>query len=74
MLFRSDDLRSAIDASPRARKTFDTLGRMNLFSLVFRTNNMKTPAGRARQIARLVAMLERGESIVPESGRGKKPG
>jgi len=69
-----DDLRSAIDASPRARKTFDTLGRMNLFSLVFRTNNMKTPAGRARQIARLVAMLERGESIVPESGRGKKPG
>ena len=69
-----DDLRSAIDASPRARKTFDTLGRMNLFSLVFRTNNMKTPAGRAGQIARLVAMLERGESIVPESGRGKKPG
>src|SRR6516225_4795566 len=25
------DLRAAIDANPRARKTFDTLGRMNLF-------------------------------------------
>jgi uncharacterized protein YdeI (YjbR/CyaY-like superfamily) len=60
------DLRAAIEASPRARKTFKTLGRMNLFSLAFRTNNMKTPAGRAKKIATLVAMLERGETIVPE--------
>jgi hypothetical protein len=34
-----------------------------------RTNNMKTPAGRARKIAALVAMLERGETIVPEPRR-----
>ena len=61
-----DDLRAAIDANPRARATFDTLGRMNLFALAFRTNNMKTPAGRARKIAQLVAMLDRGETIVPE--------
>ena len=39
---------------------------MNLFALTFRTNNMKTPAGRAKKIAALVAMLERGETIVPE--------
>jgi len=57
------DLRAAIEANPRARKTFKTLGRMNLFALVFRTNNMKTPAGRAKKIAALVAMLERGETI-----------
>jgi uncharacterized protein YdeI (YjbR/CyaY-like superfamily) len=63
------DLRAAIDASPRARKTFRTLGRRNLFALAFRTNHMKTPAGRARKIAALVAMLARGETIVPE-GRG----
>jgi uncharacterized protein YdeI (YjbR/CyaY-like superfamily) len=61
-----DDLRAAIEASPRARKTFRTLGRQNLFALAFRTNNMKTPAGRARKIATLVAMLERGETIIPE--------
>ena len=66
-----DDLRAAIDANPRARKTFQTLGRQNLFSLAFRTNNMKTPAGRARKIASLVAMLARGETIVPERGRRK---
>jgi uncharacterized protein YdeI (YjbR/CyaY-like superfamily) len=64
-----DDLRAAIDADPPARKTFQTLGRQNLFALAFRTNNMKTPAGRARKIASLVAMLARGETIVPEGGR-----
>jgi uncharacterized protein YdeI (YjbR/CyaY-like superfamily) len=63
------DLRASIEASPRARKTFRTLGRQNLFALAFRTNNMKTPAGRAKKIAALVAMLERGETIVPERRR-----
>jgi uncharacterized protein YdeI (YjbR/CyaY-like superfamily) len=63
------DLRAAIDASPRARAMFRTLGRANLFALAFRTNAMKTPAGRARKIAALVAMLERGETVVPERRR-----
>ncbi len=63
------DLRAAIDAEPRAHDTFRRLGRGNLFALIFRTNNMKTPAGRARKIATLVAMLARGETIVPEKTR-----
>jgi uncharacterized protein YdeI (YjbR/CyaY-like superfamily) len=63
------DLRASIEADPRARKTFRTLGRQNLFALAFRTNNMKTPAGRSRKIAALVAMLARGETIVPEGRR-----
>ena len=68
-----DDLRAAIHANARARKTFKTLGRQNLFSLAFRTNNMKTPAGRAKKIAELVAMLARGETIVPETPRRAAP-
>ncbi|WP_437707305.1 YdeI/OmpD-associated family protein [Sorangium sp. So ce448] len=64
-----DDLRAAIEANPRARKTFQTLGRQNLFALAFRMNNIKTPAGRAKKIATLVAMLARGETIVPEGRR-----
>ncbi|WP_437585355.1 YdeI/OmpD-associated family protein [Sorangium sp. So ce1000] len=64
-----EDLRAAIEANPRARETFQTLGRQNLFALAFRTNNMKTPAGRAKKIAALVAMLARGETIVPEGRR-----
>jgi uncharacterized protein YdeI (YjbR/CyaY-like superfamily) len=64
-----DDLRAAIEKSPKARKTFHTLGRVNLFALAYRTNNMKTPAGRARKIAALVKMLERDKTIVPERRR-----
>ncbi len=59
------DLLKAINASPRARKMLKILGKMNLFALGFRTNNMRTPAGRAKKIAALVEMLERGETIVP---------
>lgn len=59
------DLRAAIEADPGARKAFQTLGRQNFFALASRTNNMKTPAGRARTIARLVAKLARGETILP---------
>ena len=61
-----EDLRAAIAANPRAEKTFRTLGRQNLFALAFRTGNMKTAAGRAQKIAALVAMLARGETIIPE--------
>lgn len=67
------DLREAIDANPRARKTFQTLGRTNLFALAFRTNNMKTAAGRSRKIVQLVEMLARGETIVPERKPATRP-
>jgi len=61
------DLRAAIDANPRARKAYATLRRIDLFALVFRTNNMKTPAGRAKKIKELVAMLARHKRIVRPS-------
>lgn len=70
-----EDLRAAIEANPRARRKYRTLGKLNLFALAFRTNNMKTPSGRAKKIAELVAMLARGETIVPERPKagGRKP-
>jgi len=68
------DLLAAIEANAKARMKFETLNRQNLFSLSFRTNNMKTPAGRARKIAELVATLARGESIVPESSKAAGAG
>ena len=43
-----EDLRAAIEANPRARKTFRTLGRQNLFALAFRTNQHEN-ASRARE-------------------------
>jgi uncharacterized protein YdeI (YjbR/CyaY-like superfamily) len=65
------DLRAAINRNPRARKTFRTLGRLNLFALAFRMNKIKTPAGRAKKIAAFVEILTRGETIVPERPRSR---
>jgi uncharacterized protein YdeI (YjbR/CyaY-like superfamily) len=67
------DLLAAIDASPRARKRLPSLPRHDLFALAFRTNNMKTPAGRAKKIAELVAKLERGQPIAQTRPASPKP-
>ena len=64
-----EDLRAAIEKNPRARKMFRTLSKPNLFALAFRTNNMRTPEGRAKKISALVDMLARGETIVPQPKR-----
>jgi uncharacterized protein YdeI (YjbR/CyaY-like superfamily) len=64
-----DDLRAAIEANPLARRKLRTLSGQNLFALAFRTNNMRTAAGRTKKIADLVAMLARGETLVPERRR-----
>jgi uncharacterized protein YdeI (YjbR/CyaY-like superfamily) len=66
------DLRRAIAANPRASAMFKTLNRMNLFALGFRTNSLRTAAGRTRKIAELVAMLARGETIVRERAPAKR--
>jgi uncharacterized protein YdeI (YjbR/CyaY-like superfamily) len=68
------DLRKAINANPKAKKFFASLDRRNLFSLTFRTNNMKTLGGRARKIAALVEMLARGKTIVPTVKKGRAAG
>jgi uncharacterized protein YdeI (YjbR/CyaY-like superfamily) len=65
------DLMAAIQANARARKTFQTLSRQNLFALGFRTGNMKTAQGRAKKISDLVAMLARGETIVPQKKKAR---
>lgn len=66
------DLLRAIKGNAKAYKTFQILSRQNLFALAFRTNNMKTAAGRERKIATLVAMLARGETIVPQKMEPKR--
>ena len=65
------DLAAAIRANPRASKTFKTLSKTNLFAITFRTNNMKTPDGRAKKIREIVAMLAKGQTIVPQAKKAK---
>ena len=64
-----DDLLAAIRAEPKALATYETLSAQNRFSLTFRTQNMKTEAGRKKKIAEFVEMLEKGKTIHPQ---GKK--
>lgn len=60
-----DDLRAAIRKNAKAERTFQSLNKTNLFALNYRTTAMRTPEGRARKIAALVAMLAKGETITP---------
>ena len=64
-----EDLMRAIQAVPKARKTFETLNSQNRFALAFRLGNLKTEAGRANAIARFVAGLARGETMHPQAAR-----
>ena len=68
-----EDLRAAIDACPEAARTFATLSKQNLFALAFRVGTLRTPAGRAKKIESLVAMLARGETPHPY-GKPRRPG
>ncbi|MEO8064553.1 MAG: YdeI/OmpD-associated family protein [Pseudomonadota bacterium] len=67
------DLALAIGKNARAKRVLAGLSRGNLFALAFRANNMKTAAGRARKIASLVAMLARGETIIPQKAKRARP-
>jgi uncharacterized protein YdeI (YjbR/CyaY-like superfamily) len=51
------DLRAAIAADRRAAEAFASLSKRDLFALAFRVGSVKTPAGRAKKIAALVAKL-----------------
>ena len=66
------DLLAAINAEPKASKMLARLNATNRYALAFRTNNMKTPAGRERKIRTFVDMLKRGETIYPNGGGAKK--
>ncbi len=61
-----DDLMAAIRAEPAALAVFETLTSQNRFALIFRTQQMRTAAGRAKKIASLVEMLARGETPHPQ--------
>ena len=61
-----EDLQAALDASPVAAELFSRLSSQNRFAILFRISGVKRPATRAANIAKYVAMLERGETIYPQ--------
>ncbi len=66
------DLAAAIRAEPKAFETFRRLNRQNVYSLAYRTLNIKTPSIRERRIREYVEMLKRGESLYPNGSAAPK--
>jgi uncharacterized protein YdeI (YjbR/CyaY-like superfamily) len=61
-----DDLRAALDASPAAATTFAGLNGQNRYSVLHRIATAPSETSRANRLAKLVAMLERGETPHPQ--------
>jgi uncharacterized protein YdeI (YjbR/CyaY-like superfamily) len=59
------DLQAAMDASPVAKRFFETLDGANRFSILYRVQDAKTLKTRLQRIEKFIGMLERGETIHP---------
>ena len=60
-----DDLREALDASPRAAAFFEGLDSKNRYAVLYRIHDAKKPETRARRIANFVGMLAEGRKLHP---------
>ncbi|RII94008.1 YdeI/OmpD-associated family protein, partial [Clavibacter michiganensis] len=60
------DLTAALAASPAAAATFATLSKVNRYAVIHRVSTAPNPTVRANRLAKLVAMLERGETPHPQ--------
>ena len=60
-----DDLQRELDERPKAQEFFAQLSSQNRYAILYRLQDAKRPATRARRLAKFVAMLEAGETIHP---------
>ncbi|WP_443073354.1 YdeI/OmpD-associated family protein [Streptomyces sp. NBC_01451] len=60
-----DDLAAALTADPAAAASFETLDRQNRYAILYRLQDAKRPETRARRIETYVAMLAKGEKLLP---------
>lgn len=60
------ELSAALAASPAASAMFEKLSSQNRYAILFRIGQAKMPETRARNVAKFVAMLERGETVYPQ--------
>jgi uncharacterized protein YdeI (YjbR/CyaY-like superfamily) len=57
------ELERALGGNPRAKRFFDGLDRVNRYAVIWRVQTAKTPETRARRLAKLMSMLEKGETL-----------
>jgi uncharacterized protein YdeI (YjbR/CyaY-like superfamily) len=61
-----DDLAAALAASEAAAATFATLNGTNRYAVIHRVVTAPSPTSRTNRLAKLVGMLERGETPYPQ--------
>jgi uncharacterized protein YdeI (YjbR/CyaY-like superfamily) len=61
-----DDLLAALATEPLAQAMFEILSSQNRYAILYRVTKVKRSETRARNIARFVAMLARGETPYPQ--------
>jgi len=61
-----DDLQSALDRKPAAKRHFEKLDSHNRYAILYRVQGAKKPETRAQRIEKYVTMLARGETIYPK--------
>jgi uncharacterized protein YdeI (YjbR/CyaY-like superfamily) len=61
-----EDLLAALAASPVAAATFATLSKVNRYAVIHRVTTAPNATVRGNRLAKLVAMLERGEAPHPQ--------
>jgi uncharacterized protein YdeI (YjbR/CyaY-like superfamily) len=58
-----DDFAAALAKEPKAQQFFETINAANRYAILYRIESVKKPETRARNIAKFVAMLARGETL-----------
>ncbi|MBE1876834.1 YdeI/OmpD-associated family protein [Myceligenerans pegani] len=61
-----EELAEALAASPRATAMFEILSGQNRYAILHRLANLRTAEAHTRNVAKFVAMLERGETPYPQ--------
>jgi uncharacterized protein YdeI (YjbR/CyaY-like superfamily) len=63
------DLQEALNENVSARKLFGELDGKNRYAILHRVQAAKKPETRARRIEKYVAMLSKGETVYPRTGK-----
>lgn len=58
-----EDLQAALDADPPAKAFFETLNSANRYAILYRIQDAKRPATRAKRIAQFVEMCREGRTL-----------
>ena len=67
------DLLAAVEAEPRAQKTWDGVSKQSRWMMYFQLNNLRTSAGREKRIQNYVDMMAKGELPHPQASSATRP-